>query len=127
MKKPFVYLAIPFLLSLQACNNNSASKNTAADSIATDTTTAATGNISPVNEDTTASGKNIAHIDASEVPGSVVTAFKNKYPDVSNAKWVTGSNKLGKNFYRARWQTNGKKMVAMFKDDGSFVKEKQLQ
>ncbi len=128
MKKSFVYLSISILLSLQACNNNSPSKNMAADSTITDTTTAAiTNNDSTVNQDTVTSGKTVTRIDASEVPGSVITAFKSKYPSVSNVKWVTGTNKKGKTFYRVRWQTSGKEMMAMFKNDGSFIKEKQLQ
>jgi len=128
MKKSFVYLTLPILLSLYACNNNTGSQNV------TDTTTTLNANTDSMamgdtafNDSTdTATTKSVTRIDASEVPNTVITAFNSKYSGVTNVKWIKGENKRGKIIYRAHWQLNGKKMMAMFSDDGSFIKEKQL-
>jgi hypothetical protein len=126
MKKLFVYLTMSILLcSIQACNNNSASNSTATDS----TTNANTYNDSTVNQNDTANidtseKKNAIRIDATEIPDAVTTAFNSKYPNIADVKWLK-ADKKGKTLYKARWQANGKKMMATFADDGTFIKEKQ--
>ena len=130
MKKLFVYAAVSILLLQQACNNNSASKNitdsTGQESTTNDSTLNQTNNII-ANQDTgTLNEKKATRINADEVPASVIAAFNSKYPDVTDAKWLKGDNKKGKTFYRVRWQANGKKMMSMFRSDGSFIKDKQL-
>ncbi|MBV9963158.1 MAG: hypothetical protein JO072_13005 [Parafilimonas sp.] len=127
MKTRFIYLALPILLSLQACNNNSGTETTIDSTATLNTSTDSTMN---ENTDTAAGGdttsKSINRIDASAVPNSVITAFNSKYSGTADVKWAEGSNKRGKTFYRAHWQSNGKKMMAIFNDDGKFVKEKEL-
>jgi Ni/Co efflux regulator RcnB len=133
MKKLFVYSAVIILVSLQACNNNSTSKNTAADSTMQDSTTNdsmlnQTNNNSTTDEDSdTSNKKNIIKVDAGEVPASVIAAFNSKYPNIADVQWLKGENKKGKIFYRVRWQQSGKKMMAMFREDGSFIKDKQVK
>jgi hypothetical protein len=61
-------------------------------------------------------------IAASEVPDSVLTAFKNKYPGATEAEWEV-EKKDGKLYFEAEFKINGKKKEAYFRPDGTFGME----
>ena len=126
MKKFFVYVTFySVFYLLQACNNNSASgKNATSDTIAAGSTNSDTTTSQDIND--TSTKKKAVHINSNEVPNAVITAFNSKYSNITDEKWLKADNKRGKIIYRARWQANGKKMMAAFSDDGTFIKEKEL-
>ena len=57
-----------------------------------------------------------------EVPGAVVSAFKTKYPEATDTKWIT-EKKDGKTIYEAQFKTQKEEVEAEFNEDGSFIKE----
>jgi uncharacterized membrane protein YkoI len=61
-------------------------------------------------------------ISEDKVPGSVVSAFKTKYPAATNTNWIT-EKKDGKIIYEAQFKDNGEDIEAEFNDDGSFIRE----
>jgi hypothetical protein len=63
-----------------------------------------------------------SEITEDQVPGAVVTAFKEKYPTAVISKWVTESRN-GKTIYEAVAKENGEEIEAEFNADGSFIKE----
>ena len=61
-------------------------------------------------------------IGASEVPESVVTAFKSKYPGATDTAWEV-EKKDGKLYFEAEFKMGGKKKEAYFRPDGTFGME----
>ncbi len=107
MKKIFLYLTIFILIFvIQACNETSTDSKE-----------------SPSKENT-GKKKNAFTIAASEVPSSVSNTFKSKYPNAINVIWEKATED-GKPSYKAKWQTDGKKIKAEFSEDGGFIKEKE--
>jgi hypothetical protein len=51
-----------------------------------------------------------------EIPDAVVSTFKSKFPDASNAEWK--KNKSGK--YEVKFKMEGKKAEAKFRNDGKW-------
>jgi hypothetical protein len=61
-------------------------------------------------------------IASSDVPESVVSAFKGKYPSATVAEWEV-EKKDGKLYYEAEFKIDGKKKEAYFRPDGTFAME----
>ena len=61
-------------------------------------------------------------IAASDVPESVMTSFKNKYPGATEVEWEA-EKKDGKLYYEAEFKMGGKKKEAYFRPDGTFSME----
>ena len=57
-----------------------------------------------------------------DVPMAVSSAFKAKYPDVSNPEWEV-EKEDGRLVYEAEFKLQGKKKEAEFIPDGTFIKE----
>jgi hypothetical protein len=57
-----------------------------------------------------------------DVPVAVSSAFKTKYPSVSNPEWEVEKEE-GRLIYEAEFKLDGKRKEAEFKPDGTFIKE----
>lgn len=57
-----------------------------------------------------------------DVPVAVSSAFKTKYPNVSNPEWAV-EKEGGRLVYEAEFKLDGKRKEAEFKPDGTFIKE----
>ncbi|MBL7922273.1 MAG: hypothetical protein JNJ40_18305 [Bacteroidia bacterium] len=57
-----------------------------------------------------------------DVPVAVSSAFKTKYPSVSNPEWEV-EKEDGRLIYEAEFKLDGKRKEAEFKPDGTFIKE----
>jgi hypothetical protein len=57
-----------------------------------------------------------------DVPQAVLSTFKNKYPNASNAVWEVEKSE-GRLIYEAEFKLDGKRKEAEFKPDGTFLKE----
>lgn len=57
-----------------------------------------------------------------DVPQAVQLAFKTKYPDATTSDWEVEKSG-GRLVYEAEFKLNGKRKVAEFKPDGTFIKE----
>lgn len=68
------------------------------------------------------SGCSESKINEDQVPGSVVNAFKTKYPTATGTKWIT-EKKDGKTIYEAIFKNGSEEIEAEFNEDGSFIKE----
>ncbi|NOT76969.1 MAG: hypothetical protein HOP08_18755 [Cyclobacteriaceae bacterium] len=60
-------------------------------------------------------------IASSDVPTAVMTAFNSKYPQAKDVEWEI-EKQDGKLYYEAEFKTDGKKMEAYFRPDGTFSK-----
>ncbi len=101
MKKLIFIFSVSIILIIVGCNTQSAEKESS-------------------------SAKTEKHniIPSSEVPAAVLSTFKTRYKDATNAKWEKAQEE-GKPSYKAKWKIDGKKIKAEFAEDGSFIKEKQ--
>lgn len=117
MKKTFVYLTLYIsIFVIQACNDIG---NDSKESPSKETPSKENS-----SKENTGKKKNDFAIDASEVPSSVITTFKSKYPKAVNVIWEKATED-GKPSYKAKWLIDGKKIKAEFGEDGSFIKEKE--
>jgi len=69
---------------------------------------------------------NRVRLNANEVPDAVISALHIRYPTVPKVKWVM-SDKGEKTLYIAHWQAHKNKMMAVFAEDGMFIREKQYE
>lgn len=77
----------------------------------------------PIQQDTPYNNNVGVHLNADEVPGAVISAMHIKYPTVRTVKWVM-KNKTGNTLYIAHWQAHKTKMMAVFDEDGRFIRER---
>lgn len=63
-------------------------------------------------------------ISVTDVPGSVKTAFNEKYSGATNVAWE-GAHENNQQTYKAKFVLNGKKMKAEFDANGVFIKENE--
>jgi len=75
----------------------------------------------PIAEDTLNKNNGI-HLNENEVPPAVISALHIRYPTVYKVKWVM-NDKRKKTVYIAHWQANKNKMMAVFAEDGMFIRE----
>ena len=61
-------------------------------------------------------------IPAADVPQTVMSAFQAKYPNVQNAEWEAEKAE-GHLTFEAGFKMDGKEKEAIFKPDGTFIKE----
>lgn len=62
------------------------------------------------------------NIVADDVPLVVASSFKAKYPDAKDVKWEVEKHE-NRLVYEAGWKDGKKEKEAVFKPDGTFVKE----
>lgn len=61
-------------------------------------------------------------ISGTDVPESVMTAFKSKYPGATETEWEV-EKKDGKLYFEAEFKMDDKKKEAYFRPDGTFGME----
>jgi hypothetical protein len=62
------------------------------------------------------------NIISSDVPAPVLSGFQSKYPDAKDVSWEA-EKEDGHLVFEAEWKVNGKEKEAVFKPDGTFLKE----
>ncbi|HSY61297.1 MAG TPA: hypothetical protein VK796_05440 [Cytophaga sp.] len=75
----------------------------------------------PIGQDTLTRNNGV-HLNANEVPLAVVSALHIRYPTVYKVRWVMNDNRKP-TLYIAHWQAHNNKMMAVFAEDGMFIRE----
>lgn len=62
-------------------------------------------------------------LETSDVPQTVLNAYNQKYPAAQFLEWEVEKHKKEPMVFEVAFKLNGKRIEAVFKPDGTFIKE----